>query len=134
MASPGGKRLVAHVVAREGAGDLEPELKAHLGSQLPDHMVPSRVVVLDALPLLGNGKVNRLALPVPEWSVAATAQAEPEGEAERTLAGIWAEVLGLASVGATDNFFELGGDSILSLQVVGRARRAGLVLTPRQLF
>ncbi|MGO4725196.1 amino acid adenylation domain-containing protein [Inquilinus sp. 2KB_23] len=66
--------------------------------------------------------------------MAATAQAEPEGEAERTLAGIWAEVLGLASVGATDNFFELGGDSILSLQVVGRARRAGLVLTPRQLF
>ncbi|MGK9247896.1 amino acid adenylation domain-containing protein, partial [Inquilinus limosus] len=132
MASPGGKRLVAHVAAPEAGEGLEAELKAHLAGQLPEYMVPSRILVLPALPLLPTGKLDRKALPEPEWE--SGSRAEPEGEAERVLAGIWAEVLGVPSVGATDNFFELGGDSILSLQVVSRARRAGLVLTPRQLF
>jgi amino acid adenylation domain-containing protein/non-ribosomal peptide synthase protein (TIGR01720 family) len=132
VASPGGKRLVAHVAAPEAGEGLEAALKAHLAGQLPDYMVPSRIMVLPALPLLPTGKLDRKALPEPEWE--SESRAEPEGEAERAIAGIWAEVLGLRQVGRDDNFFELGGDSILSLQVVSRARRAGLVLTPRQLF
>ncbi|WP_429230376.1 amino acid adenylation domain-containing protein [Inquilinus ginsengisoli] len=130
--SPGGKRLVAHVAAPEAGEGLEAALKAYLAGQLPDYMVPSRIVVLPALPLLPTGKLDRKALPEPEWE--STARSAPEGDAEQAIAGIWAEVLGLRQVGRDDNFFELGGDSILSLQVVSRARRAGLVLTPRQLF
>ncbi|MGO1081259.1 amino acid adenylation domain-containing protein, partial [Inquilinus sp. CA228] len=132
VSSPGGKRLVAHVAAPEAGEELEAALKAHLAGQLPDYMVPSRIVVLPALPLLQTGKLDRKALPEPAWE--STTQSAPEGEAEQAIAGIWAEVLGLRQVGRDDNFFELGGDSILSLQVVSRARRAGLVLTPRQLF
>ncbi|WP_342242120.1 condensation domain-containing protein, partial [Inquilinus sp. OTU3971] len=132
VSSPGGRRLVAHVAAPEAGDGLEAGLKAHLAGQLPDYMVPSRIMVLPALPLLPTGKLDRKALPEPEWE--STTRSAPEGEAERAIAGIWAEVLGLRQVGRDDNFFELGGDSILSLQVVSRARRMGLVLTPRQLF
>ncbi|MGO4129736.1 amino acid adenylation domain-containing protein [Inquilinus sp. YAF38] len=132
VSSPGGKRLVAHVAAPEAVDGFEAALKAHLAGQLPDYMVPSRIMVLPALPLLPTGKLDRKALPEPEWE--STARSAPEGEAEQAIAGIWAEVLGLRQVGRDDNFFELGGDSILSLQVVSRARRAGLMLTPRQLF
>ncbi|MBW8728210.1 MAG: amino acid adenylation domain-containing protein, partial [Inquilinus limosus] len=132
VVSPGGKRLVAHVAAPEAGDGLEAGLKAHLAGQLPEYMVPSRILVLPALPLLPTGKLDRKALPDPEWE--SGSGAEPEGEAEQAITGIWSEVLGLRQVGRDDNFFELGGDSILSLQVVSRARRAGLVLTPRQLF
>ncbi|HEY9345620.1 MAG TPA: amino acid adenylation domain-containing protein, partial [Inquilinus sp.] len=132
VTSPGGRRLVAHVAAPVAGEGLETALKAHLASQLPDYMVPSRILVLAALPLLPTGKLDRKALPDPEWE--SGSRAEPEGEAEQAIVRIWSEVLGLRQVGRDDNFFELGGDSILSLQVVSRARRAGLVLTPRQLF
>jgi amino acid adenylation domain-containing protein/non-ribosomal peptide synthase protein (TIGR01720 family) len=123
-------RLVGYV-----AGEAQPdeaELKQHLSALVPEYMVPSRIMVLPALPLLPTGKLDRKALPEPEWE--SGSGAEPEGETEQAIAGIWSEVLGLRAVGRDDNFFELGGDSILSLQVVSRARRAGLVLTPRQLF
>ncbi|MBW8727337.1 MAG: amino acid adenylation domain-containing protein, partial [Inquilinus limosus] len=123
-------RLIGYVAG--GAQPDEAELKQHLSALVPEYMVPSRIVGLDALPISANGKLDRKALPDPEWE--SGSQAEPEGEAERAIAGIWSEVLGLRAVGRDDNFFELGGDSILSLQVVSRARRAGLVLTPRQLF
>ncbi|MDT8913030.1 non-ribosomal peptide synthase/polyketide synthase [Amycolatopsis sp. PS_44_ISF1] len=122
------RRLVAYVVAT-GA----PDLRARLARELPEYLVPSVVVPLDALPLSRNGKVDRAALPEPAAEPAG-AYLPPRTEAERVLAGIWAEVLGVDGVGVEDSFFALGGDSILSIQVVSRARRAGLGLAPRDLF
>ena len=95
--------------------------------------MPSAMVVLESLPLNANGKVDRKLLPEPEF-VSADQYEAPHGEVEETLAAIWAEVLGINRVGRNDNFFEVGGDSILSLQIVTKARRAGWKITPRQLF
>ncbi|MDX3187036.1 non-ribosomal peptide synthase/polyketide synthase [Streptomyces sp. MN03-5084-2B] len=122
------RRLVAYVVA---AG--KPDLRAWLQRDLPDYMVPSAFVTLDALPLSANGKVDRKALPEPV-AEPVTGYVPPRTETERVLAEVWADVLGVPGVGVEDNFFELGGDSILSIQVVSRARRHGLALTPRDLF
>ncbi|MEV7080379.1 non-ribosomal peptide synthase/polyketide synthase [Streptomyces sp. NPDC093516] len=132
----GRKRLVAHLVPAPGAV-VPPaaELRAHVAGELPDYMVPAAFVGLAELPLTANGKVDRRRLPEPEWSAAAdTAYRAPRTEAERVLAGIWAELLGVERVGLDDHFFMLGGDSIVSIQVVSRARTAGLALTPRDLF
>src|SRR5438309_4467390 len=133
---PGRKRLVSYLVA--AAGSAVPtiaDLRAYLARTLPDYMVPSAFVVLDELPLSPNGKLDRRALPAPEvGAVAGAGYVAPRTDAEWTLAGIWAEVLGVDQVGVEDNFFELGGDSILSIQVVSRARAAGLDLTPRDIF
>jgi len=129
-----GKRLVAYVV---GAPAPSPsDLRAFLGEKMPDYMVPSAFVFLDALPITANGKVDRGALPHPDPGRPASASdmVLPRTPAERLLADIWARLLGLERVGIHDNFFELGGDSILSIQVVGRANQSGLRLTPRQLF
>ncbi|WP_103352219.1 non-ribosomal peptide synthetase [Amycolatopsis sp. CA-128772] len=124
----GTKRLVAYVVANG-----TPDLREFLLRSLPDYLVPAVFVPLDALPLNENGKVDRRALPAPDF-VSSPGYREPATDAERLLAGIWAEVLRVERVGADDNFFELGGDSILSIQVVSRARRAGLDLMPGQVF
>ena len=130
---PGGARLVGYV-SLQASQPLEPaELKARLGTALPDYMIPSALVMLDALPLNANGKIDRKALPRPERRLSGSHQVPAEG-IEQVLAGIWAEVLGVASVGRHDNFFELGGDSILSLQIVSRLRAAGWKITPRQMF
>jgi amino acid adenylation domain-containing protein/non-ribosomal peptide synthase protein (TIGR01720 family) len=124
------KRLVAYVTSTvPDVGDLRSWLKR----SLPDYMVPSAFVVLDALPLSPNGKVDRKALPAPARNGEARYTA-PRGEVQTTLAEIWADVLGADRVGVEDNFFSLGGDSILSIQVVSRARRAGLRLTSQDLF
>ncbi|HEX9314155.1 MAG TPA: amino acid adenylation domain-containing protein, partial [Actinomycetota bacterium] len=130
------RRLVAYVVAaRDGEAPEGPALRAFLGETLPDYMVPSAFVALDALPLNPNGKLDRRALPAPDPGAGAAAgYLAPRTETEAVLAGIWAEVLGAERVGVEDNFFELGGDSILSIQVVSRARQAGLSLMPRDLF
>ncbi len=96
-------------------------------------MVPSAFVTVPALPVTANGKLDRDALPAPDFG-AATGDTAPEGPVEEALAALFAEVLALSSVGAEDNFFTLGGDSILSLQLVARARAAGLRLTPREIF
>ena len=128
------KRLVAYVVAAGAEGELEPRLlRESLREKLPEYMVPSAIVVLGALPLTPNGKVDRRALPAPEAQrgMEPVAPRTPEEEA---LAGIWGKLLGLERVGVHDNFFELGGDSILSIQIVSRAREVGLRLTPRQVF
>ncbi|HEU0076011.1 MAG TPA: condensation domain-containing protein, partial [Longimicrobiaceae bacterium] len=109
-------------------------LRARLVERLPEHMVPSAFVVLERLPLSANGKIGRRALPDPEPAPADAGHVGPRTEVEEVLCGVWAEVLRLERVGVHDGFFELGGDSILSLQVVARARRRGLRLTPRQLF
>ncbi|WP_063754198.1 non-ribosomal peptide synthetase [Streptomyces sp. NRRL WC-3725] len=132
----GRKRLAAHLVPAGGAA-LPPaaELRAHLAAGLPDYMLPAAFVTVPELPLTANGKVDRRRLPAPDWSAGAErAHRAPRTETERILAGIWAELLGLEQVGVDDNFFMLGGDSILSIQVVSRARAAGLTLTPRDLF
>ncbi|MDQ7803082.1 non-ribosomal peptide synthase/polyketide synthase [Amycolatopsis sp. A133] len=126
--SAGSKRLVAYVVTTG-----TPDLREFLLRSLPDYLVPSVFVPLEALPLNENGKVDRRALPAPDF-VSGLGYREPATDAERLLAGIWAEVLRVDRVGADDNFFELGGDSILSIQVVSRARRAGLNLMPGQVF
>ncbi len=133
--SPSGSRLVAYVgLGEQGAAKPQAAatLRAALAETLPEHMVPSAIVVLAALPLNPAGKVDRKALPEP--AIRQDDHAEPEGPVEHALAAVWATVLGLPRVGRHDNFFELGGDSILSLQIVARARQAGWRLTPRQLF
>lgn len=134
----GREQLVAWCVP---TGDLDTGgVRAELADLVPDQLVPTRFVAVDALPLGPNGKVDRRALlvPEPDEAVRPTPQPpEPESSGDRRvdlLAGIWAEVLGLDRVAPDDNFFDLGGDSIISLQIVVRARRRGLDLRPRQLF
>ncbi|WP_268891514.1 non-ribosomal peptide synthase/polyketide synthase [Lentzea tibetensis] len=129
----GHKRLVAHVVPVPGARISTPELREFVGQTLPDYMVPSAVVTLEALPLNPNGKLDRNALPAPDWSASA-GHVAPRTETERVLVTIFAEVLRVDALGVEDNFFELGGDSILSIQVVSRARQAGLALTSKDVF
>ncbi len=133
--SGGGPRLVAYVVARPAV--TEPELRAALAGRLPAHMVPAAFVLVPELPRTPAGKIDRRALPDPtEPGGAAAPAAGPLTGAEAALARVWAEVLGrpAGSIGAHDDFFGLGGDSILAIQVIARAARAGLRLTPRQLF
>ncbi|MFJ7205933.1 amino acid adenylation domain-containing protein [Streptomyces sp. NPDC098789] len=131
-ARPGVKRLVAYVVAGGGVPVDGAGVREFVAGSLPDYMVPSLVVVLDGLPLMANGKLDRRALPVPEFSVGVGRG--PGSEREELLAGLFGEVLGLDSVGVDQSFFELGGDSIISIQLVGRARKAGLHFSPRDVF
>ncbi|MGC2775827.1 MAG: amino acid adenylation domain-containing protein, partial [Bradyrhizobium sp.] len=128
-----GRQQLIGYVCGEGPLD-ETELRAALLEELPDYMVPARIVPVPQLPLTAHGKVDRDALPVPEQPPAETDYVAPQTSAELTLAVIWAELLGQPRIGLTDNFFELGGDSIISLQVVGRARQRGLSIEPRDLF
>lgn len=100
------------------------ELRATLGEVLPDYMVPARYVVLERLPLLAHGKVDRKALPAPADGPAPGSHVDPEGETEQVIAAMWADLLDLPRVGALDDFFELGGHSLLATQVVARMRRA----------
>ena len=126
---PGDKRLVGYIT-----GTAEPpEIRGQLGERLPPYMVPAAVVVLDALPLTANGKLDTRALPAPEYTEGDGYRA-PANAVEEILAGIYAQVLGLERVGVDESFFDLGGDSILSMQVVARARAAGLICRPRDIF
>ncbi|HET9539338.1 MAG TPA: amino acid adenylation domain-containing protein, partial [Candidatus Limnocylindria bacterium] len=130
--TPGAKRLVAYVVA---AGEQVPDasaLRAHVAASLPDYMVPAAYVVLERLPLTPNGKLDRRALPAPDLTPAV--MRGPRTAREEVLCALFAQVLGLERVGIDDNFFALGGDSIMSIQLVSRARRAGLLITPRAVF
>ncbi|MCM3338072.1 non-ribosomal peptide synthase/polyketide synthase [Paenibacillus sp. MER TA 81-3] len=133
---PGEKRLVAYTVPQAGIELDLYELRNTLKEQLPTYMVPAIIVPLSELPMTPAGKVDRRALPAPDWSsMEATADyAEPRNKTELQLCRIWEKVLGIARVGIYDNFFELGGDSILSIQIVARSNQAGLKLTPRQMF
>ena len=130
----GSQRLVGYVVAAPGPALDTASLRAALSRQLPDYMVPSAIVVLDRLPLTPNGKLDRRALPAPEVLGSAQSSRAPRTPQETILCSLFAEVLGREQVGIEDNFFELGGDSIVSIQLVSRARRAGLLITPRAVF
>ncbi|WP_018905482.1 non-ribosomal peptide synthetase [Variovorax paradoxus] len=131
---PAGARLVAYVSPRAGHELDVAVLRERLSQHLPDYMVPSAIVPLDAVPLNANGKVDRRALPDPELA-SATDFAEPQGEVETALAAIWSEVLGVERAGRHDNFFELGGHSLLAVQLVsGARRRFGIELPLRTVF
>ena len=126
---PGDKRLVGYVT-----GTVDPGvLRAALAERLPAYMVPAAVVVMPALPLTVNGKLDTRALPAPEYQDTDRYRA-PATLTEEILAGIYARVLGVDRVGVDDSFFDLGGDSILSMKVVVWARAAGLVCRPRDIF
>ena len=129
-----GKQLVGYVVLESEGGDWREALAAHLATSLPEYMVPAQWLALERMPLSPNGKLDRKALPAPEVSVAQAGYSAPRNAVERTLAEIWQDLLGVERVGLDDNFFSLGGDSIVSIQVVSRARQAGLQLSPRDLF
>ncbi|HEX6039303.1 MAG TPA: amino acid adenylation domain-containing protein [Longimicrobium sp.] len=146
---PGDARLVAYLTPKDGGADprngADPpgatglpngaELRAHLRGRLPEYMVPSAFVALDAFPLTPNGKVDRRALPAPDGRVEARAYTAPRTPAEHALAEIWREVLRLDRVGLEDDFFELGGHSILATQVISRIRRElGVELPLRAVF
>ena len=126
---PGDKRLVGYVTGTADPG----EMRSALAERLPAYMVPAAVVVLEALPLTVNGKLDTRALPAPEYQDADHYRA-PADAVEEILAGIYAQVLGVERVGVDDSFFDLGGDSILSMQVVARARAAGVLCRPRDIF
>ncbi|ENC9778042.1 TPA: non-ribosomal peptide synthase/polyketide synthase [Pseudomonas aeruginosa] len=129
-----GRQLVGYVVLESESGDWRETLAAHLATSLPEYMVPAQWLALEQMPLSPNGKLDRKALPAPEVSVAQAGYSAPRNAVERTLAEIWQDLLGIERVGLDDNFFSLGGDSIVSIQVVSRARQAGLQLSPRDLF
>ncbi len=133
----GNKRLVAYVVLQQQQPDVRTLLYQYAAENLPISMVPSLFVLLDALPLAPNGKLDRHALPTPQFEYQErdhTTAIAPRTELEAILVQIWSQVLNVPEISIHDNFFSLGGDSILSIQVISRAAQAGLHLTPKQLF
>jgi amino acid adenylation domain-containing protein/non-ribosomal peptide synthase protein (TIGR01720 family) len=132
---PGHKYLVAYIVPNHSDALASSDLRSFLSEKLPDYMIPGVFVHLDALPLTPNGKVDRKALPIPGTArQELQAESAPRTRAEEILAQIWREVFHRDILSIHDNFFELGGDSILSIQIIFKANRAGLVLTPKQIF
>jgi len=132
----GTQRLLAWYVAAEGVPPGPGELREYLRERLPEYMIPAALMAVEKMPLTTNGKVDRKALPDPEYGVGerTSKYVAPRTEVEKVLARLWSEVLKVEQVGIEDNFFELGGDSILSLQITARARAGGLGLTARDSF
>ncbi|MDN3028478.1 non-ribosomal peptide synthetase [Streptomyces sp. S.PB5] len=133
----GTARLVGYVApaaAEDGsaAAVTVADLRRFVAERLPDYMVPALFVVLERLPLTPSGKLDRGALPEPEFT--GTAYRAPRGETERILAEVYADVLGAERVGVDDDFFTSGGDSIRSIQVVARAKTRGVVVSTREIF
>jgi len=130
-----GAYLAAYVSLRDQEATAEQILEA-LAARLPEYMIPATCTVLPELPLTPNGKLDRKALPAPHRSSrpTGTTYAAPRTSEEQALAGIWGDVLSVERPGIHDNFFAVGGDSILSMQIVSRAARAGFALTPRDVF
>ncbi|HEY9329318.1 MAG TPA: amino acid adenylation domain-containing protein, partial [Streptomyces sp.] len=130
----GSRRLVGYAIPVAADVPADPdELRRHLAAKLPDYMVPAALQVLEAFPLTPNGKIDRKALPAPDFD-AAPAGRDPRDERETALCSLYAEVLGLERVGIDDDFFALGGDSIMSIQLASRARRAGLIVSAKDIF
>ncbi|MEU8659044.1 amino acid adenylation domain-containing protein [Actinoplanes philippinensis] len=130
---PGLRRLVAYVVPEPGAAADPADLRGLAARVLPEHMVPAAFVSLPELPRSASGKLDRAALPVPEFTGTADSR-PPRTERERTLCALMAELLGATAVGVDDNFFELGGDSIVAIQLVTLAAGHGVELTPQDVF
>jgi amino acid adenylation domain-containing protein len=135
-AEPTSKRLVAYCVTHQQHTPTTTELRRFLTQKLPDYMIPANIVILNSLPLMPNGKVDRQALPDPfdTRPNLETAFVAPRTPIEDTLAKIWARVLEIEQVGIHDNFFELGGDSIRSIQVRAQAQTRGLNFSLQQIF
>jgi amino acid adenylation domain-containing protein/non-ribosomal peptide synthase protein (TIGR01720 family) len=129
----GTAQLHGYVVPKAGETVATEGLRQALAQALPDYMVPAEIMRLEALPLTANGKIDRKALPEPAARDGRD-YAAPQGEVEQALAEIWEQVLRTERVGRHDNFFELGGDSILTLQIIARARKRGMRFTPKQLM
>ena len=126
------KRLVAYIVTAPGTARNVSDLRSHLKSRLPDYMIPSAFVYLDALPLTRHGKIDRRALPTPDAERPSLAEAfvEPQTPAEKSLAAIWTKLLGINRIGINDNYFELGGDSLLATQLASQVRNVFEVELP----
>ncbi|BCL83211.1 non-ribosomal peptide synthetase [Ktedonobacteria bacterium brp13] len=132
----GEKQLAAYMVAEQHVVLSIQDIRKYLQEQLPEYMVPAQIMQLDVLPLMPNGKLDRKSLPDPGVLSSPTNIAffAPRTAVEKELSAIWADVLRLKQVGIRDNFFELGGDSIISIQIIARAKQKGLQLTLKQLF
>ncbi|WNM31437.1 amino acid adenylation domain-containing protein [Streptomyces sp. Li-HN-5-11] len=132
--TPGDAQLVGYVVPGGPADDLAAQVRSFAAEQLPEHMVPSAVVVLDALPLAISGKLDRKALPAPDFGIRAGAGRAPANAREEILCAAFAEVLGLERVGVDDNFFQLGGQSLMAIRLVGKIRKLGVSVSVRAFF
>ncbi|SNS19585.1 amino acid adenylation domain-containing protein, partial [Rhodococcoides kyotonense] len=130
----GGDRLVGYVVPEADRAIDSASVLDFVGTTLTSYMVPAALLVIDELPLTANGKLDRKALPAPDFASRVTQSRAPATPVEERLATLFAEVLGLDTVGVDDSFFALGGDSIMSIQLVSRAKAAGLVIAPRDIF
>jgi amino acid adenylation domain-containing protein/non-ribosomal peptide synthase protein (TIGR01720 family) len=133
------QQLLGYVVPVQPAeagqqGALQDSIKSRLGQHLPDYMIPSQWVFLERVPLSANGKLDRKALPAPDVSQRQNAYLAPQNDLQQRLASLWQDVLKRERIGINDNFFDLGGDSIISIQLVSRARQSGIQFTPKELF
>jgi hypothetical protein len=137
--APGDKRLVGYVVAQSSAQVLtSSQIRTFLLNLLPEYMVPHGVVTLESLPRTANGKVDRKRLPAPDWAAAVRERSASSIKAstpqEKILAQIWAEVLKVPEVGVDQSIFDLGGDSLHIFQIVARANKEGVTITPRHIL
>jgi amino acid adenylation domain-containing protein/non-ribosomal peptide synthase protein (TIGR01720 family) len=131
---PGQKRLIAYIVPQNSLLSVD-ELRYFLKQKLPNYMIPAAFMLLESLPLTLNQKIDYNALPTPDFSRSVEDEfIAPKTLIEEKLAQIWSEILRVEKIGIHDNFFELGGDSILSIQVISRAKQAGIQIAPKQLF
>lgn len=130
------RRLVAYVIPAGGSRIDAQKLREFLQSRVPAHCIPAAFVEMSEFRLTRNGKIDRRALPAPDFGSPETASefVAPANETERAIAGVWCDVLGVERVSVTDSFFHLGGDSILSIRTISKMRRAGISTTPKQLF
>jgi len=134
----GHRRIVAYYIPEKGREDnlSSGVLRSYLEEHLPEYMIPSVFMKLESFPLSPSGKINRKALPVPEEIPLMDEDhyVAPKTEEEKILVRVWEDVLGIKPVGINDDFFSLGGDSIMTIQVISRARKEGLPVSPKQLF